>query len=902
MAEDKRNQEIDLDKELEALNRLLNSSIADDAGSHKFESEISESGLADDADSSENDYSENEPAFDIDNDVDSEDSDYEEESEETYQSQQPQESYNSDNDEYYDEPDTAYDYEEHEKDEQFIADEPVENISEYIPGNDSEIINESDIPYSYDFKTEPKGYVSPDVARIINSITEESGYTDIEPMKVESDVHGNFTGANTADFYDDSDFTDISSDSDSDFDENDSSDVNYSDFSSEQNSTSEPDGTYDYDDSPKFFTESSEYDEKPLDISDFYPPVLDDSDDNANDADESADSDISTAEDYAENEPEPEYDDWENSAAQEDEFADSYPEESLEDYAQSPTADDNTIIFDAASTESSAPVDDETKVFAAVDSTLTDKITDRYGADDSEYISDAFARDDDDDYKRAFEDEDDKSSLKAEKTADGDNGKAEDKPKGFMRFVRAIIPWKGDAKKEVARKIIFIVAFVTMIVMLWQVSAYYLIEPFMNDRMNENLQEEYNQKTSSGYSSPVMNPKFQSLYEKNNDLVGWITVKDTNINYPVLRGETNKKWERTTFDGESRRFGSIFMDCTSSIEYGAESRNIVIYGHNMMDDSTMFSQLTHYRDDFEFYKKHPTFTFDSLYNDGTWEIFSVITTNAFAAQNNGYCFDYRKSTFADDNEFNAWIAECKARSCITNNVDVKPTDTILTLQTCVYEFTGARLVIQARRTRDDSDTVDVSSASVNKNAIYPQAWYDAKGIKNPNTQMTNAVQFNNTDNTSDPLEPEENQPETTAADDQTSQTQPNGVVATIKTPASVANGSSTGSTSVTAGKTDKTEKTTKKSNTTQKTTKKSDGTKNPDKTTAKPITKPDSEESTTKKPAEPEQTEPIEEEPGSDDSGNNTEGGDESGDNGDSGDSGSDSGDNGGEDNNSDGE
>lgn len=877
MARDNRNNDIDIDRELEQLNKLLNGTSDEDGekrdDAHKTadeESQEIEEIIDDTADGTADEVI---GGFDFDEVGVAEDD------------EPGKDEFQSEND---GEPETASGSEN-----EIVFSDGYADDSDIVGGaqnsdGEAENLTLEDIEFrnDYDGGEEPKGYVSPEVAKIINSVTERSGYTDIEPMKVDADLQNadegepnqHFDGG----FDDDSDFTDISSDSD--VDEIGDDEIDYSDFSSEQGST------YGYDaDAPKFFTESSEYDEKPLDISDFYPPTPDDEDvvDSADTSDEDmkiADSGTVGA-DESEDEPAAEYDSWEDESGMADDFAQSD--------AENADGGQNTIIFDTAKTAADEPDDDKTKVFAAV----SGDVADNYGVDDIIIDDDnAVSERGGDDLKGESMSESDKHDNS--RKSDIKSGKAEDKPKGFMRFVRAIIPWKGDAKKEIVRKIIFIVAFVTMIVMLWQVAAYYLIEPFMNDRMNDNLLDEYSQKTSNGYSSPEMNPKFKSLYEKNNDLVGWITVKDTNINYPVLKGETNKKWERTTFDGESRRFGSIFMDCNSSIDYGAESRNIVIYGHNMMDDKTMFSQLTHYRDDFDFYKKHPTFTFDSLYNDGEWEIFSVMTTNAYAAQNNGYCFDYRKSTFADDNEFNSWIAECKARSCISNNVDVQPTDTILTLQTCVYEFTGARLVIQARRTRDASDKVDVSAASVNQNAIYPQAWYDAKGTKNPHNEVTNAVQFNNTENT-DPLEPE-HEDETTTANN-TDETEPNGEVVTIKTPNSSSNGNNSDNTSVTAdnnGKTDKTQKTTKKTSGSSSTTKKNDSNSTTKKPTTEKPTKPSDTEETTKNdepteaPGHDEDVEPTE----SGDSGNTDgDGGDSNSDGG--GEDNGDSGDNGGEEN-----
>ena len=303
----------------------------------------------------------------------------------------------------------------------------------------------------------------------------------------------------------------------------------------------------------------------------------------------------------------------------------------------------------------------------------------------------------------------------------------------FVRLMRYLIPWKGDKAPEVIRKIIFLIALIVFVSMLCIVVPYY-IEPFFNASLTDDLRGKLKSDNSS-YSSSVMNPKFAELYAENNDLVGWITVDGTNINYPVVRTDKMKGSDdyylRTDFKHNYSRYGTIYADRKNNLGYMTESKNITLYGHNMKDDSTMFSQLLHYRD-LDYYKQHPTFTFDTLYRDGKWKIFSVMITNADPNEDNGYVFDYRKTDFTSDEQFLYWVNECKKRSVINTGVQVDKSDEILTLQTCTYEFNDARFIVIARRVRSgESETVNVSEAVNNPDPIYPQAWYDYLGIKNP---------------------------------------------------------------------------------------------------------------------------------------------------------------------------
>ena len=78
------------------------------------------------------------------------------------------------------------------------------------------------------------------------------------------------------------------------------------------------------------------------------------------------------------------------------------------------------------------------------------------------------------------------------------------------------------------------------------------------------------------------------------------------------------------------------------------------------------------------------------------------------------------------------MKEIDRRKLYTTGVDIKPTDKILTLSTCLYEFDNARFVVIARMVRDgESESVDTSLAKENPNPQYPQIWYDKKGVKNP---------------------------------------------------------------------------------------------------------------------------------------------------------------------------
>ncbi len=303
------------------------------------------------------------------------------------------------------------------------------------------------------------------------------------------------------------------------------------------------------------------------------------------------------------------------------------------------------------------------------------------------------------------------------------------------KFFKSLFIHKGDTTAEKARKITFWVAILLLIVALVNI-AFYFINPLLQKNTLSSMAEDYHSADTDDYYSAEINPKFKAMYKENNDLIGWITIDGTNVDYPVVQNkEDNEFYMRRGFNKSYSREGSIFADISSSIEYKNETQNVVLYGHHMISTGTMFKELDEFQN-VQFYKKNPTITFDSLYRDSEYKIFAVFITNSIPSQDNGNYYDYRRTEFASKKDFEEWINEARVRSLITTDIDIAYTDEILTLQTCNDSFESddekARLVIMARRVRDgESKEVDTSSAVNNPNPKYPQMWYDVNGMVNP---------------------------------------------------------------------------------------------------------------------------------------------------------------------------
>ena len=347
--------------------------------------------------------------------------------------------------------------------------------------------------------------------------------------------------------------------------------------------------------------------------------------------------------------------------------------------------------------------------------------------------------------KAEFSEEEELEFQKLDEQLQSIEKKQKKETKKKHRFFYHLFIHKGDGAKEVFRKIIFWIALLAFIYATYTIG-YYYINPLVEQSKISQAEKEYRSQTSVNYYGSEINPKFRSLYKKNKDIIGWITIDGTNIDYPVMQSKDEEFYLRKGFDKSYSREGMIFASKNSSIKYKKESQNIMLYGHHMKSTGTMFKELDRYFN-ISFYKKNPIIVFDSLYRDSQYKIFAVMITNPLPHQDNGNVFDYQKTKFSTKKEFDDWIKEARIRSIYNtfDCVDIEPSDEILTLQTCNDSFgksedeDKARLIIMARRVRvGEEATIDTSKAELNPNPKYPQAWYDVNNKINPykNTEET----------------------------------------------------------------------------------------------------------------------------------------------------------------------
>lgn len=178
---------------------------------------------------------------------------------------------------------------------------------------------------------------------------------------------------------------------------------------------------------------------------------------------------------------------------------------------------------------------------------------------------------------------------------------------------------------------------------------------------------------------------FDVLLQENPDTVAWIRFDEPSIiSYPVVKSADNKEYLTKTFSANDNKLGAIFMDMRNQNDFS--DRNTFIYGHNMKVGGEMFSQLNEYASE-DFYKAHPYFY---IYTpDGktrTYEVFS-----AGVVKDSAEVYNLNITT---DEEFEAYLAECKSTSNYVTSPGVDRNSKIVSLSTCTNVNDDERFLLQ----------------------------------------------------------------------------------------------------------------------------------------------------------------------------------------------------------------
>ena len=186
-------------------------------------------------------------------------------------------------------------------------------------------------------------------------------------------------------------------------------------------------------------------------------------------------------------------------------------------------------------------------------------------------------------------------------------------------------------------------------------------------------------------------PEYQDAYSQNDDLVGWIRIDGTVIDYPVMQHLEEKDYylERN-FDEEYSKHGCIYVREQCNPFKPAD--NVVLYGHYKQDGSMFHDLHGYYRE--SFWREHQTIEFDTIYEHHTYQIVAVFKVNI----NDKNFFRYHTfNNFANEDDFNTYEDAIRNLSFYDTGVDIEYGDKLITLSTCEYTLSNGRLVVVAKR-------------------------------------------------------------------------------------------------------------------------------------------------------------------------------------------------------------
>ena len=226
-------------------------------------------------------------------------------------------------------------------------------------------------------------------------------------------------------------------------------------------------------------------------------------------------------------------------------------------------------------------------------------------------------------------------------------------------------------------------------------SSYQIIKTYRDNKHNQTvltevqtLYKEEIQTTPKGEEQKF--PAFKKLQTINPDIIGWLTIADSTINYPVLQTDNNDYYLKHNYQAESARAGSVFKDFRNTNQ---DEKNTIIYGHNMKDGS-MFADIQKYMDK-DFFKSHPTFEYNTETENYKVEVFAVYETTTD--------FYYIETNFNETASFARYLSEVQKMSVYKTDVKVSDEDHIITLSTCDtgFDYEKGRYVVQGKIVKSD---------------------------------------------------------------------------------------------------------------------------------------------------------------------------------------------------------
>ena len=258
--------------------------------------------------------------------------------------------------------------------------------------------------------------------------------------------------------------------------------------------------------------------------------------------------------------------------------------------------------------------------------------------------------------------------------------------------------------KNIILILIFLILFITLNISIYNIIKWKLDSNKTNEEINTiqenaNIEEVQDNKGTEiikqAKKIPKENPywdyikmnmidvNFDNLKKINSDVVGWIKINGTNINYPFVQSKDNKYYLTHSFSKSYNNAGLVFLDYRNN---NINNRNTIIYAHGRTD-KTMFGTLRKVLNNGWINNKNNyVIKIFTEKENSLWQIFSIYhipTTN-----------DYLQTEFKDEREYQRFLNILKNRSNHNFNTSITSNNTILTLSTCYND--SEKMVVHAK--------------------------------------------------------------------------------------------------------------------------------------------------------------------------------------------------------------
>lgn len=237
--------------------------------------------------------------------------------------------------------------------------------------------------------------------------------------------------------------------------------------------------------------------------------------------------------------------------------------------------------------------------------------------------------------------------------------------------------------KKKNKILITLIQIVLIVVIIF--SGIKIIEWIKSNKKNKDIMSEIKKNVVINNEMDSNNEEykidFAKLKQKNSDAIAWIKVNGTDIDFPVVKGTDNSYYLTHNFDKEKNKAGWIFADYRN--KFDGTDKNIIIYGHNMKNGSMFASLKDVIKEEWYNNENNKYIALITENENCKYQVFSVyqIETEEYYLQTN-------------ISNFKEFVEKIKGRSKKDFNVDIKETDSILTLSTCA-DNTKYRVVLHA---------------------------------------------------------------------------------------------------------------------------------------------------------------------------------------------------------------